>query len=157
VSEDERSGRFILLIAVERVVRGVLLFVGGIYLLTHTGKDVSRLAYDAVRAFDLNPDRPFFKHTLDRLGRLRGHQVAVLGWAAIAYGALEEVEGVGLFRRRRWAEWLTVIATSVLIPLELYEVVHKPSWLKIGGVTVNIVIVVYLARAVARKGRPARN
>jgi uncharacterized membrane protein (DUF2068 family) len=60
---------------------------------------------------------------------------------------------VGLFRRKRWAEWLTVIATSLLIPFELYELVHRPSVLKAGGLAVNIVIVVYLFRIV-RRGAP---
>jgi uncharacterized membrane protein (DUF2068 family) len=152
-NENGKGDRFVLLIAAERGVRGLLLFAGGIYLVTHTGHDTSRLAYDAVRAFDLNPDRPFFKHTLDRLGRLKGHQVAVFGAAALAYGGLELIESVGLFRRKRWAEWLTVIATSLLIPFELYEVVHSPSWLKAGGLAVNIVVVVYLYRVVRRRGR----
>jgi uncharacterized membrane protein (DUF2068 family) len=34
---------------------------------------------------------------------------------------LELVEGGGLFYRKRWAEWLTVVATSLLVPLEVYE------------------------------------
>jgi uncharacterized membrane protein (DUF2068 family) len=152
MTDQECSGRFIFLIALERAVRGILLLVGGVYLLLHTGKDVSRLAYDVVRAFDLNPDRPFFRHTLDRLGRLRGHQVAVFGVAALGYGCLELVEATGLFLRKRWAEWLTVIATSLLVPFELYEVVHKPTILKVAGLTANLIIVVYLVRVVRRRG-----
>jgi uncharacterized membrane protein (DUF2068 family) len=66
---------------------------------------------------------------------------------------LELVEGVGLFYRRRWAEWLTVVATSLLIPLELYELVRSPSLLKAGGIAVNVAIVIYLFRVVHRKGR----
>ena len=69
---------------------------------------------------------------------------------------LELVEGVGLFYRQRWAEWLTVVATSLLIPFELYEVVRNPSLLKAGGIAVNIVIVIYLFRIVHRKGRGSR-
>jgi uncharacterized membrane protein (DUF2068 family) len=66
---------------------------------------------------------------------------------------LELVEGVGLLYRKRWAEWLTVVATSLLIPVELYELVRHVSVLKAGGVAVNIVIVVYLYRVVSRKRR----
>ena len=77
----------------------------------------------------------------------------LFGAGALGYGVLELVEGVGLFYRRRWAEWLTVVATSLLIPLELYEVVRSPSLLKAGGIAVNVVIVIYLYRIVRRKGR----
>jgi uncharacterized membrane protein (DUF2068 family) len=152
MSED-RSSRFLVLIALERVVRGVLLLAGGVYLTMHTGRDVSHIAYDAVKSFDLNPDRPFFKHTLDKLRGLKGHQVAVFGGAAIAYGLLELVEGTGLFLRKRWAEWLTVFATSVLVPFELYELTEKPSALKAAGLALNVVIVAYLVRVVRHRAR----
>jgi uncharacterized membrane protein (DUF2068 family) len=76
--------------------------------------------------------------------------VTLFGVAALAYGALELVEGVGLWQRRRWAEWLTVIATSFLIPLELYELVHRPTALKAAGLAVNVAIVIYLLRMVRR-------
>jgi uncharacterized membrane protein (DUF2068 family) len=147
------SDRFITLIAIERAVRGVILLVGGIYLLFHTGTDIARLANRAIGAFDLNPDRPFFRRTLTKLGDLHNHEVDVFGAAAIAYGVLELVEGVGLFLRKRWAEWLTVIATSLLIPFELYELARRPSVLKAGGIVVNVLIVIYLYRVVRRRGR----
>jgi uncharacterized membrane protein (DUF2068 family) len=63
------------------------------------------------------------------------------------------VEGGGLFLRKRWAEWLTVVATTLLIPLELYELVRRPSALKGAGLIVNILIVLYLVRVVRRKGQ----
>jgi hypothetical protein len=50
-----------------------------------------------------------------------------------ADGLLEIVEGVGLWLRKRWAEWLTVIATSLLVPFEIYELIHRPSPLKAAG------------------------
>ena len=75
----------------------------------------------------------------------------LFGAGALAYGTLELVEGVGLFYRQRWAEWLTVVATSLLIPLELYELVSKPSLLKAGGIVVNVAIVGYLAWMLRRR------
>ena len=73
------------------------------------------------------------------------------GIAAVFYGVLETVEGAGLWLDKLWAEWLTVIATSLLIPFELYELVHKPSMLKAVGTAVNIAIVVYLAYRLRRR------
>jgi uncharacterized membrane protein (DUF2068 family) len=92
-------------------------------------------------------------YLIAKLGRLRKHEVKVFGAGAIAYGVLELVEGGGLFYRKRWAEWLTVIATSLLVPLEVYELVRHPSWLKAGGVAVNVAIVIYLYRVVRRRAR----
>jgi uncharacterized membrane protein (DUF2068 family) len=77
---------------------------------------------------------------LDRLGT----HPSLIGIAAIAYGLLECVEGVGLALRRRWAEYLVVLATGAFLPLEVSEVLHRPTALKVGALIVNIAIVVYL-------------
>ena len=148
-----RSEMFVRLIAIERFVRGLLLLAAGIYLVGHTGTDFGKLANRVARAIELDPHRPFIRHLIARLGRLRGHEVLIFGIGALGYGVLELIEGVGLWLEQRWAEWLTVIATGLLVPFELYELIHKPSLLKAAGLAVNIVIVVYLYRVVSRKGR----
>jgi uncharacterized membrane protein (DUF2068 family) len=100
---------------------------------------------------ELDPRKPFIRHILDRLGSLRRHEVRIFGVGALGYGVLELIEGVGLWLRQRWAEWLTVIATSLLIPLEVYELVRQPTALKAIGITVNVLIVLYLIRVVRRR------
>lgn len=142
--DPERSRRLIRLIAAERFVRGVLLVIAGGYLVTHLGSDFGRLADRAMRAIELDPHRPFFRHLIEKLHRLHAGTVLVTGIVAILYGILESVEGVGLWLDLLWAEFLTVIATSLLLPFEIYEVIHKPSVLKAGGILVNLVIVAYL-------------
>lgn len=81
---------------------------------------------------------------VNTLGHLLPH-VTVLAVGALAYAALETTEGVGLAMRRRWAEYLTVIATGVLIPFEVREVVARPTVFRIGALVVNVAMVVYLA------------
>ena len=49
------------------------------------------------------------------------------------------------------AEYLTIIATSLLVPLEVYELVHRPSFLKAGGLIVNLLIVGYLVYALRQR------
>ena len=150
----ESGGRFIWLIALERSLRGLLLVAVGIYLLAKAGSNFGDIADHLARRLELDPQRPFIRHLVARLGRLGRHEVTLFGAAAIGYGLLELVEGAGLLYRKRWAEWLTVVATSLLVPVELYELVRHPSWLKAAGIAVNIVIVAYLYRVVRRRGRP---
>jgi len=71
--------------------------------------------------------------------------ITILAVGALLYAALETTEGVGLAMRRRWAEYLTVIATGVLIPFEVREVVVRPTVFRVGALLVNVAIVVYLA------------
>ena len=152
-TSTSRGESLLPLIAAERVVRGLLLLAAGVYLLAHTGSNFGSIANHLARAIELDPRRPFVRHLIARLTALRQHQIGVFGAGALAYGALELVEGVGLWLRKRWAEWLTIIATSLLVPLELYELVRRATTLKTVGLTVNILIVLYLLRVVRAKGR----
>jgi uncharacterized membrane protein (DUF2068 family) len=77
-----------------------------------------------------------------RVGTL--HAVAL---AAAGYAVLEGVEAVGLWYQRRWAEYLTFLATTGLLPLEVYELSHRFSVLKIAGMVVNVAVVIYLLLA----------
>ena len=153
----QRSPRVLHLIALERMVRSLLLLAAGTYLVSHLGSDFGRIADHLMRALELDPRRPFLHRIIVKLHRLHARVLLVTGVAAIGYGLLELVEGVGLWLDQLWAEYLTVIATSLLIPFELYELVLKPSLLKAAGIAVNIAIVAYLAWMLRRRRglRPA--
>jgi len=73
------------------------------------------------------------------------NHVTILAIGAILYALLEGTEGVGLAMRRRWAEYLTVIATGILIPYEAYEVIHNVTLFKVGALLLNLAVVGYLA------------
>jgi uncharacterized membrane protein (DUF2068 family) len=122
----------------------------GIVLVTHQHADYGRVARRWAEHFGLNPGGHFVSRLIQRAHALTAHQVLVFGVIALAYGVLECVEGVGLWRRRRWAEYLTVVATSVLVPVEVWELSRHPSALKAGGLVVNLVIVAYLVYALRR-------
>jgi uncharacterized membrane protein (DUF2068 family) len=83
-------------------------------------------------------------HELDRLFSLRSGALREVGIALLAYGLLEGVEAVGLWLTKRWAEYLTFLATALLLPLEIYEIIHRRSGLKIVGFIINVAVVVYL-------------
>jgi len=152
-SDPARSRKIIRLIAVERIVRGVLLVVGGIYLVTHLHSNFGRSAEHLARAIELDPRRPFLQHIFRRLHHLHAGTVLITGLGAIGYGVLESIEGWGLWHDRLWAEFLTVIATGVLLPLEMFELIHKASVLKAVGIAANIAIVAYLAYRLRRRLR----
>jgi uncharacterized membrane protein (DUF2068 family) len=151
--DPPRSRRILRLIALERMIRGVLLFAAGIYLLTHLTSDFGRLAEHVLRAIELDPRRPFLHRIVVYLHDLHASEIKVAAAAAIGYGVLELVEGTGLWLDQLWAEFLTVTSTSLLLPYELYELARKPTALKAGGIAVNVAIVVYLAVMLRRRLR----
>ena len=76
-----------------------------------------------------------------------------LRMVTLAYAAVFAVEGVGLWMEKRWAEWLTVIITSSLIPLELWEIFLRPTVGKVLILLANVAVVAYLVWHVRTKNR----
>jgi uncharacterized membrane protein (DUF2068 family) len=154
-ADPPRSRRILKLIAAERAVRGVLLLAAGFYLLTHLDTDFGKLADRLMRAIELDPRRHLLHRIIAYLHNLHASELKLAGIAAIVYGVIELVEGTGLWLDRLWAEYLTVVSTSLLLPYELYELVRRPSALKAAGIAVNVAIVVYLAVLLRRRLRRA--
>jgi uncharacterized membrane protein (DUF2068 family) len=77
----------------------------------------------------------------------------MLALGAAAYASLHLVQAIGLWRGKRWAEWLTVVAGGIYIPVELYELWKGVTWTKLGFLAVNVAIVAYLAGVLYRSKR----
>ena len=87
---------------------------------------------------------PHVATLLDKLLGLGPRKFAAIGVAACVYAVLFVIEGWGLWREKRWAEYLTSIVTASLIPLEVWEIHHHFTWLKVLALAVNVLIVAYL-------------
>jgi len=61
-----------------------------------------------------------------------------------AYAIIELAEAVGLWMGRRWGEYLALVATSLFLPYEIYDLTVKITWLRIVAFAVNLLLVVYL-------------
>jgi uncharacterized membrane protein (DUF2068 family) len=68
-------------------------------------------------------------------------------WLAVgvgAYALIELVESIGLWLGRRWGEYFAMIATSVFLPYEIYDLTVKVTWLRMGALLINVALVAYL-------------
>jgi uncharacterized membrane protein (DUF2068 family) len=79
-----------------------------------------------------------------RLLEVRSSTLTLVAAGLVGYGVLQLVEGYGLWRARRWGEYVAVVATSAFLPIEAYEVLHGGSGLKWGTLAFNLGIVVWL-------------
>lgn len=137
-------------IAIYKAVKTVgLLFIAAAAFHLDAESNFERLVHwlEKLSLTDSNSFRWTLVHTLESMGP--GRFVAI-GVVALVYAAIFATEGIGLWMRRHWAEWFTVIATGSLVPVELYEVFEHFSWLKLGVLVANVVIVIYLV-GVARR------
>ncbi len=139
---------FIKVIIVERIAKALVLVALGIGLLVAGQRGwLDTWANYAEDQLNLSVGRNIILELLLRALVYIGafNHITLLAFSAIMYAALEATEGVGLAMRRRWAEYLTVIATGILIPYEAFEVVLHPTLFKVGALLLNLAVVGYLA------------
>jgi uncharacterized membrane protein (DUF2068 family) len=72
------------------------------------------------------------------------HTLTLVALGLFAYAGLQLLEGSGLWLLKRWGEYVAVIGTSVFLPLEVYELTHHLTWLKVVALLINLAAVAYL-------------
>jgi uncharacterized membrane protein (DUF2068 family) len=143
-AKEPKPSRLLPWIAAERALRAVVLGAVGIVLLTHQHENWVRDIENAARKAGLNPRTNWIQRILHDAAKLNANKLVFFGVVALAYAALEGTEAYGLWKRRRWGEWLTVLATSLLLIPEVWELTKSATPLKVGALLVNLAIVWYL-------------
>ena len=146
--ETQPVDTVVRLIILERAIRGSLVFILGIALLARS-RNIVLLVRQWVTELDVNPERRLIPRllitVLRPIGQFSSRTVLLIGIGALLFGMLELTEAVGLARRRRWAEYLTVIAGCIGIPFEVNEVMQRQTPVRISILLINVAIVIYLA------------
>jgi uncharacterized membrane protein (DUF2068 family) len=139
-----RRDRLLPWIAAERAFRTVVLVVVGLVLVTHPHANWASEIANFAQHLGLDPKDNWIHRLIEKVSKISSNQDVVFGVAALAYGVLEGAEAYGLWKRRRWGEWLTVVATSLLFIPEIWELSKSATLLKVGALLVNIAVVAYL-------------
>lgn len=145
--------RYVLrLIALDRIVHVVVLGVLAAALLVFAQDKATLDAYwlRIVRDVQGGVGGPVrntgsrFVVEINKLFATSPTELRLLGVLVAGYAVLEGVEAFGLWWGRRWAEYLTFVATSILLIPEVYELSHRVSVLKIVTLVINLAVVIYL-------------
>ena len=145
-----REAIVLRLIAIDRGIHSVL-FAALAVLLFLLETNLGSLRQDAQRLIANltgNTGQGASQGTIDRWLRdilhLQRHTLLILLFTAIAYAVVEGVEAVGLWLERRWAEYLTAIATAGFLPFEVHELIKRVTALRVIALVVNVAILVWL-------------
>jgi uncharacterized membrane protein (DUF2068 family) len=152
-SPSVQHDRLLPWIAAERSVRALVLVAIGVVLVTHPHTDWAAQITQLAHRLGLDPGNNVLRKIVEKVRKVNAHQDLVFGAIALAYGALEGAEAYGLWRRRRWGEWLTVLATSVLLIPEVWELARKATALKAAALVLNLLVVAYLLRRLRQPSR----
>jgi uncharacterized membrane protein (DUF2068 family) len=140
------------IIAIDRAIHFVVLvaLAVAVFLFAAHEVRVRDLFYRIVNAVQGSSTGPAhasghgFLHTLEHLFTLKSSTLYAVAAVAAVYALLEGVEAVGLWYQKRWAEYLTLIATVAFIPYEIYELTRTVSPFKLVAFFLNVAIAVYL-------------
>jgi uncharacterized membrane protein (DUF2068 family) len=144
--------RFLKLIAIFKILQGVLLLALGFSLFFLNSRTVwlEQISDWADEELLLHHSRTVL-YLLNKLqDALAGGQLRATALLASFYAAILFTEGFGVYFQKRWAEFLMVFATGALIPLEARHIWHRPSLAAIAILIVNCFIVWFLYRILRR-------
>jgi uncharacterized membrane protein (DUF2068 family) len=145
--------RFVLrLIALDRVLHVLVLSVItlAIFFFAHDREQLRKVYVRVLADLQGGLGGPIFDttrgifHEANRLFALSRTELYLIGTGVAVYTVILVFEAVGLWFARRWAEYLTLVETGVLVPFEIYELTTRVSTLKILTLVINLVIVLYL-------------
>jgi uncharacterized membrane protein (DUF2068 family) len=136
-----------------KLLKAALSLVAGLMLLRLMHRDLPAAALHWMSRLDIDPESRFGALVLRKLLQINA---ARLQWVAIglfAYVPLAMAEGIGLILRKLWAEWVTVVTTAALIPVEIHHVIKRPTWLGALILVLNILVLIYLLVRIRRDRR----
>lgn len=149
-STSRQSPKTLMAIAVFKLFKGVLLLLVGIGALRLIHRDVGEVVAHWVDVIGVDPDNRFIHRLLSRSLSVSPRQLKEASAGTFIYAGLLLTEGSGLWLRKRWAEYFTIITTAGLIPLEVYEIYRHLTVAKMVVLLINVAIVVYLVVRVRR-------
>src|SRR5213075_1926397 len=153
ILQEPRRHRYLKLIALFKIGKGVLLLLLGVSLLFLNARTrwmdlLSNWAADEILMEHSKPVA-FLLHKLQ--GVLQGGALRATGFLALFYTAVLFTEGIGVYMQQRWAELLMIFATAALIPLEVRHLWHRPSITAVLILAANCFIVWFLYRVLKRE------
>ena len=126
--------------------KGLLFLTLALGFLGFLHKDVDTIVGHWLSALGVSLENEHVIALLARLDLVTDKQLEVLSGITFLFGAVFVTEGIGLFCKQRWAEYLTVIVTATFIPVELFESFRHFGPAKLILLTVNVLIVWFLVR-----------
>ncbi|HEY3703804.1 MAG TPA: DUF2127 domain-containing protein [Terracidiphilus sp.] len=143
-------------VAVFKLLKTAVLVATGIGILRLLHKDVAATLQHWVAMVGFDPGGRWVGEAIGRATALPPEKIKDLGIVSFIYAGLFATEGIGLWMLKHWAEWFTVIITSSLLPIEVYEIAHRTTALRIVILLINIAVVVYLLARILMERRKSR-
>ncbi len=140
----KHHNRILLTIALFKLFKATVMVAAGVAAIVFRKTDLARVMTHWVNYVRLDPHNRFIDPIIDRLHLITPQTMEMIAGGTFFYAIMFAIEGFGLYFEKVWAEYLVLIDTAVLLPLEIYEITRKPDVLRIGILVGNVLILTYL-------------
>jgi uncharacterized membrane protein (DUF2068 family) len=140
-----RHDRWIMLIGAFKLAQALLFVLLGIGAIRLLHRDLVEIAEHFIYQLRfINPEGRLVNLILVKVAMIDPHRLRQISAAIFVIAAMDALEGMGLVLEQAWAEYVTLILTAALLPLELWELVRRVTWMKLGLIVINLAVVLYL-------------
>jgi uncharacterized membrane protein (DUF2068 family) len=129
-----------------KLLKGLLFVALAVTAYALSDNDLPAELRKVLHVLRLNPERRFWADLALQIGKLTEANLRWTAAGTLVYSLFSLVEGTGLIFRVSWAGWMAIGESAFFIPIEVLELVHRFSWLVVGILGLNILIVWYLFR-----------
>jgi uncharacterized membrane protein (DUF2068 family) len=133
----------------------VLLAGFGVLSLVH--RDAWDVAESFLEWLHISPEAHYAQVFLNLADQVTDTKLWAVAIGALTYSTLRFFEAYGLWRERAWAEWLALISGAIYLPFEIYELIRRPDWVRLGIFLVNLAVVLYMVYLRAQDRLKVRN
>jgi|SRR5437588_9211601 len=143
-------------VALVELLKGIFVSLMGLCALALVHQDVWLIAQSLLAALHVNPDRHYALAFLDFADTVTDARLWAAARIAFAYSGLRFIEGYGLWRQRAWAEWVAFISGTLLMPLEIRELMRGVTFIRSAFFLGNLAIVLYMLYLLRENRRQRR-
>jgi len=149
----QRRNRLLLLIAVYKFFHALFFYAIGIGAHHLLHKDIADQIELFARHLRFNPESRLVIFILQKSSIINGPVLERISLVAYCYATLTLIEGIGLYLQKTWGEILTLAITASFLPWEIFEIFRRLTWVRVGLLTINILVFLYLLRLVLDRAR----
>lgn len=147
-----------MLIGAGKLLKAIFFVAMGFGVIKLLHKDIADILLHFARALRIDPENHAVNVLLMKADLITPHQLKLISLALFLYAVVDVIEGMGLICQKVWAEYLTLILTASFLPWEFYEILRRPTLLRVLFTLLNVAVVAYLGFVVRERvhGRTER-
>ena len=132
-------------VAVFEAVKGGILLLAGFGVLSLLHRDLRALALSLVGALHIDPSHHFASVFIEAAANTTDKRLWAIAGFGFVYSAFRFIEGYGLWKARAWAEWLALVSGGIYLPVEIYELFRRVTWIRVTALSANLAVVILMA------------